>query len=106
MQKYQFCLLQNDKKERMYKCSKERRGEERRGEERRGEERRGEERRGRGEERRGEERRGEERRGEERRGEERRGKGHDLNRLNWLQVTCNICRPKCVKEITSFFCWQ
>ena len=76
MQKYQVCLLQKDKKERMYKCSKERRGEERRGEERRGEERRGEERRGeerRGEERRGEERRGEERRGEERRGEERRG---------------------------------
>ena len=68
MQKYQVCLLQKDKKERMYKCSKERRGKERRGEERRGEERRGEERRG--EERRGEERRGEERRGEERRGEE------------------------------------
>ena len=76
MQKYQVCLLQKDKKERMYKCSKERRGEERRGEERRGEERRGEERRG--EERRGEERRGEERRGEERSGEEKRGKEKDV----------------------------
>ena len=111
MQKYQVCLLQKDKKERMYKCSKERRGRERRGEERRGEERRGEERRGeerRGEERRGEERRGEERRGEERRGEERRGKGRDLNRFELVagQFTCNIGRPKYIEEITSIFCWQ
>ena len=64
MQKYQVCLFQKDKKERMYKCSKERRGEERRGEERRGEERRGEERRG---------------------GEGRRGKGRDLNRFKFAE---------------------